>query len=81
MIMFEKNFAKLHFPIKKIFFEKDELSKNHEKKKSLKTRRFCPLSFRHPLSLFCPVVKLTKNERGSLFTRLESGCKVHVDIS
>ena len=80
MIMFEKNFAKLHFPIKKIFFVKDELSKNHEKK-IVKDTSFCPLSFRHPLSLFCSVVKLTKNERGSLFTRLESGCKVHVDIS
>ena len=51
MIMFEKNFAKLHFPIKKIFFVKDELSKNHEKKKkivkdtSLLSPIFSPSSF------------------------------------
>ena len=50
MIMFEKNFAKLHFPIKKIFFEKDELSKNHEKKivkdtSLLSHTNFSPSSF------------------------------------
>ena len=45
MIMFEKNFAKLHFPIKKIFFVKDELSKNHEKKIVKDTSAFVPYLF------------------------------------
>ena len=49
MIMFEKNFAKLHFPLKKIFFVKDELSKNHAKKivkdTSLLSPIFSPSSF------------------------------------